>query len=133
MAVDSNLLPLGIGFFNRSDSRGILNKKAIEALEHIPDLPKGAPALRVVGGNGEADVLIDFETAVGGHESDIRPFHGILLGEYNNAVIEAVLVAGTLHTLESEVPLIYVVCEGSGVNEVRRICPEVFYFVQNSF
>lgn len=64
--------------------------KADHSQEYGPDVPAGAPGFLVVVREGGADGLADLEPAIVCKKADLGRRKGIILGQFQQAVIETV-------------------------------------------
>lgn len=65
--------------------------EAYETCKDGPDVPAGAPGLSMVMCEGGADVFVDFKPAVFSDKFDFRRREGIIVGEFEDAMIESPL------------------------------------------
>jgi hypothetical protein len=72
------------------------------------DVPGGAPGFLVVVGEGGTDGLVDLEASVVGEELDFGWGEGVVLGQFEQAVVEASLEL-FLEVVEAEVEVVEVV------------------------
>lgn len=82
-----------------------------EGGEGSADAPGGLPVLRVVGGDGEADIDASLEAAVGSEELDPGGFVWVLSREGETAVVHATFELCSVWPAECEVPLAQVIFE----------------------
>lgn len=62
--------------------------------ERRPDAPRRLPVLRVVAGDGQADLHIGLEAAAGGEHDKARGLEGVLGRQQDAAVVDAALHTG---------------------------------------
>lgn len=102
------LLALGGGFEDATDASLVGIHERNHSSENRTDVPRGAPGLLVVVGEGGADGLVDFKAAVVGEELDFGWGEGVVVGQLEQAVVKTTLEL-FLEVIEAEVEVVKIV------------------------
>lgn len=115
-----------------ADSLDVFGEEADYCFEHGAYGPCGVPLFGVVLGDGEADFGVGLKPAVFVHEDDIWGLEGVLVGQQNLSVIDALVKVGVFGPLEREVPRVDIVFEGSRSQVGQLFLPELLRLGHNA-